>query len=175
MQPGLRPLHATLTRHLLPCARAAPRPLCKRVPTFKPALPPSRPTSLCPHSPTPCSYVHRVGRTGRAGQSGTAISLLGPSDAAFAAELEAMLQASSDGGEEGDGADRQAAAGAAAAAESDSSSDDDEEGGGGGRRGGAAAGLQPHPRITRAADEGLRYRAEDVARSITKNVIKEAS
>ena len=118
--------------------------------------------------------MHRVGRTGRAGQSGTAISLLAPSDAAFAAELEAMLQATSSSGEQGGDADRQQAAAAAAAAadESDSGSDD-EEGGSGRGRGGAAAGLQPHPRLTKKGVEGLRYRAEDVARSITKNVIKE--
>ena len=35
--------------------------------------------------------------------------------------------------------------------------------------------LQPFPRITRAAIEALRYRAEDIARSLTKTVIKEVS
>lgn len=119
------------------------------------------------------SYVHRVGRTGRAGQSGTAISLLAPSDAAFAAELEAMLQASSSAGEEGADAERQQAVAAAAVADDSDSSSDDEDGGSGRGRGGAAAGLQPHPRLTKKGVEGLRYRAEDVARSITKNVIKE--
>ena len=117
--------------------------------------------------------MHRVGRTGRAGQSGTAISLLAPSDAAFAAELEAMLQASSSAEEEGADAERQQAAAAAAQAGDSDSSSDDEEGGSGRGRGGAAAGLQPHPRLTKKGVEGLRYRAEDVARSITKNVIKE--
>ena len=36
-----------------------------------------------------------------------------------------------------------------------------------------ASALQPFPRITRAAIEALRYRAEDIARSLTKTVIKE--
>lgn len=39
----------------------------------------------------------------------------------------------------------------------------------------AAAALGPFPRITRAATEALRYRAEDIARSLTKTVIKEVS
>ncbi len=114
-----------------------------------------------------------MGRTGRAGQSGTAISLLAPSDAAFAAELEAMLQATSSSGEQGGDAERQQAAAAAAAAADESDSGSDDEGGSGHGRGSAASGLQPHPRLTKKGVEGLRYRAEDVARSITKNVIKE--
>lgn len=39
----------------------------------------------------------------------------------------------------------------------------------------APAALPPFPRITRAATEALRYRAEDIARSLTKAVIKEVS
>lgn len=122
-------------------------------------------------------YVHRVGRTGRAGQAGTAISLLAPSDAPLAAELTAMLRDSGGGEAGGDHPAAAAAAGGAAAAAATQGQDSEEEeeeerrqAGGGG----AAAGLQPHQRLTKAAVEGLRYRAEDVARSITKNVIKEA-
>ncbi len=37
----------------------------------------------------------------------------------------------------------------------------------------AASPLAPFPRITRAAVEALRYRAEDVARALTKNVIRD--
>lgn len=37
------------------------------------------------------TYVHRVGRTGRAGQSGTAVSLLSPGDATLAKQLEDAL------------------------------------------------------------------------------------
>ena len=37
----------------------------------------------------------------------------------------------------------------------------------------APGALRPFPRITRAATEALRYRAEDIARSLTKTVIKE--
>ena len=115
-----------------------------------------------------------MGRTGRAGESGTAISLLAPSDAELADELSAMLAATTSGGGGGDA--QQAAAAAGAAAESDT--DDDEaaaaRAAGTSTSGGPAGGLQPHQRLTKAAVEGLRYRAEDVARSITRNVIKEA-
>ena len=37
-------------------------------------------------------YVHRIGRTGRAGKSGTAISFLSEEDAPFLAEIEALIQ-----------------------------------------------------------------------------------
>jgi len=36
------------------------------------------------------------------------------------------------------------------------------------------AGLRPFERLTKASVEGLRYRAEDIARSLTKSCIKEA-
>ena len=39
--------------------------------------------------------------------------------------------------------------------------------------GGAQAGLRPFERLTKASVEGLRYRAEDIARSLTKSAIKE--
>jgi ATP-dependent RNA helicase DDX56/DBP9 len=119
--------------------------------------------------PDACRYVHRVGRTGRAGESGTAISLLAPSDAAFAAELAAMLRFGGEGQQAAVAAGPAAAAAAAVAAESDSEEEEERR-----RAGGAAAGLQPHSRLTSMAVEGLRYRAEDVARSITRNVIREA-
>ncbi|KAL4423346.1 hypothetical protein ABPG77_006141 [Micractinium sp. CCAP 211/92] len=113
-------------------------------------------------------YVHRVGRTGRAGESGAAITLLGPSDSAFAAELAAMLHSS------GNQQQQQQQPARSAQADGDSSDSSDSEGEEGAGAGGAAAGLQRYQRLTKAAVEGLRYRAEDVARSITKNVIKEA-
>ena len=37
------------------------------------------------------TYVHRVGRTGRAGQQGTAVTLLSPRDATLANEVEEAL------------------------------------------------------------------------------------
>eukprot|EP00887_Chlorella_sp_A99_P008058 scaffold12.g8058.t1 len=110
-------------------------------------------------------YVHRVGRTGRAGQAGTAVTLLAPHDAPLAAQLEAALAGG--GGGAGSAASGKGTAGA-------------EQGQGPGADGGpeakkgAAAALAPYPHVTRAAVDALRYRAEDVARSITKNVIKEA-
>ncbi len=110
-----------------------------------------------------------MGRTGRAGESGAAITLLGPSDSAFAAELAAMLHSS------GNQQQQQQPPARSAQADGDSSDSSDSEGEEGAGAGGAAAGLQRYQRLTKAAVEGLRYRAEDVARSITRNVIKEVS
>ena len=98
-------------------------------------------------------YVHRVGRTGRAGQSGAAISLIAPSDVSFAQELELAL----DGGSA-------VAAGAEEEKEDEQQQQQENE----------TKALKAYDRITTAAVQALRYRAEDVARSITKNVIKEA-
>ena len=39
----------------------------------------------------------------------------------------------------------------------------------------ASAGIQPFTRLTKAAVEALRYRGEDIARSVTKSVVKEVS
>eukprot|EP00891_Asterochloris_glomerata_P006955 jgi/Astpho2/6955/e_gw1.00107.46.1_t len=85
-------------------------------------------------------YVHRVGRTGRAGQTGEAITLVAPEEGAFAEELSASL------------------------------------GGANAEHGTAdlGAGLPSYPRLTKEAINALRYRGEDVARSLTKTVIKEA-
>jgi ATP-dependent RNA helicase DDX56/DBP9 len=101
-----------------------------------------------------------VGRTGRAGSSGTALTLVGPEDSALAAEFEAALAAASGSGGAADAA--------AAAPPSDAGGEE-------AAAEAAAAALKPYTRLTRAAVEGLRYRAEDVARSITRPVIKEAS
>lgn len=48
-------------------------------------------TLTCPKAGFSCSYVHRVGRTGRAGKFGTAVSLFCPEDTAFEAELARQL------------------------------------------------------------------------------------
>lgn len=118
-------------------------------------------------------YVHRVGRTGRGGDIGTAITLFGPKDAAFHAELAAALhdppgaKAPSAGKGEGDAADA-ANSDAAVAAAGPSSSGEQQQ---------VAAELEvlrPFTRLSKAQLEALRYRGEDVARSITRNVIKEA-
>ena len=106
-------------------------------------------------SPIVClvqAYVHRVGRTGRAGQAGTAITLLGAGDAALEAALQRQLgpspaqQGSAERGAPG-------APGSTGAP--------------------AAPGLAPFGRLTRAAVEALRYRAEDIARSLTRSAVKE--
>lgn len=90
-----------------------------------------------PHSVA--AYTHRVGRTGRAGHAGVAVTLCSDGDADMLRQLDAHVIAT----------------GAA-------SSHD------------APPGMQPLPRLTASAVEALRYRAEDVARSITKLSIKEA-
>lgn len=98
-------------------------------------------------------YVHRVGRTGRAGKSGTAITFFAPSEAGFAAELHAALSASSS-------LPKNVADDKEQEEQPENATDNNV--------------LQPFKHLTKEAVEGLRYRSEDVARSITKNVIKEA-
>mmetsp|Transcript_21210 Transcript_21210/g.63839 ORF Transcript_21210/g.63839 Transcript_21210/m.63839 type:complete len:639 (-) Transcript_21210:2475-4391(-) len=105
--------------------------------------------------PTVEAYVHRVGRTGRAGAPGAAVSLLSPMDAALTAQLAAALSDA-----------RPAVQGATTTAD-DSPAD-------GGDGGGLQPALQPFTRLTPAAIEALRYRGEDIARSLTKAVVKEA-
>lgn len=127
-------------------------------------------------------YVHRVGRTGRAGQSGIAITLVSPSEKPLFESLvrlgmlskQAPTGSMTRGGGEGaltryDGASKHKM--------------EAEEDDGGVRLGRekdseenelAAKLVKDFEGITTTAVEGLRYRAEDVARSITKNVIREA-
>ncbi|CAH9102043.1 unnamed protein product [Cuscuta epithymum] len=80
-------------------------------------------------------YVHRVGRTGRAYNTGASVSLVSPEDAEILQEVRSLL---------GENVD------------SDSNF------------------IAPFPLLTKNAVESLRYRAEDVARSVTKIAIKEA-
>ncbi len=63
----------------------------------------------------------------------------------------------------------------AARPETDAGPADDAADGGEAAAAQAASPLAPFPRITRAAVEALRYRAEDVARALTKNVIREVN
>ena len=77
-------------------------------------------------------YIHRVGRTGRAGSSGTAISISRSEDGDLIEQIDSVITSEGKGG------------------------------------------VQAFDRISKAAVESLRYRAEDVAKSITKSVIREA-
>ncbi|KAK9849492.1 hypothetical protein WJX84_000973 [Apatococcus fuscideae] len=107
-------------------------------------------------------YVHRVGRTGRAGQSGTALTLFTPEDRKLQTELEASLAGQ--------------AAPHAAASNGDENAVDPQNTIGAMPSGGLASqeGLGPFSTLKPAALDALRYRAEDVARSLTKTVIQEA-
>ncbi|GBF89331.1 DEAD-box ATP-dependent RNA helicase [Raphidocelis subcapitata] len=137
---------------------------------------------------TVAGYVHRVGRTGRAGQSGAALTLLTPPDlppplaaaaaarglakrapAAAAASdcFGAQLLAALDSEARARAAPEAAAGGGGD--EEDSGSDGEGEGGGG-----EAGPLPLFPRLTSAAVEGLRYRGEDVLRGISRAAVKEA-
>jgi hypothetical protein len=76
-------------------------------------------------------YVHRVGRTGRAGQSGLALTLFTPQDDEFREQLQQALQVqqqSAAAAVGGPGAD-----GSSSSSSSDDDSSDVEEEGGGGR------------------------------------------
>jgi ATP-dependent RNA helicase DDX56/DBP9 len=83
--------------------------------------------------PSVPGYVHRVGRTGRGGEAGTAVSLFSaPYDDEMRDNIKENLQRTQ------------------------------------------KLDLKTFDKVTKVAVEGLRYRAEDVARSITKSVIREA-
>lgn len=85
---------------------------------------------------TPSTYVHRIGRTGRAQSTGASVSLVSPEEENLFKEIEDMLNGGNDSGK--------------------------------------TKHIVPFPLITKEAIESLRYRAEDVARGVTKVAIKEA-
>ena len=90
-------------------------------------------------------YIHRVGRTGRAGSKGICISLVTQGDNAFLESLEEKL---------GGADDVSAAADAAEGEEKDF--------------------IQPFAKLTSTLADSLRYRAEDVFRAVTRSAIQEA-
>ncbi|GIL46760.1 hypothetical protein Vafri_3662 [Volvox africanus] len=130
-------------------------------------------------------YVHRVGRTGRAGESGTAISFFAPGDEAFRQQLAEMLQQQQ---QHDNAAAKELREPGFRPDDDDDDEDEDQEDGnniakggdGQGRkrgRGAAAAAadaFRPYGRLSKAQVEALRYRGEDVARGITKSVVREA-
>ena len=119
---------------------------------------------------------------GRAGESGMALTLFSPEDSAFRSELESALGKDSkapssqgqqqQGGEPSEDSSGEEEEGGGAG--DPSTSGRGEEGGKGGRGAKHAPALKAFVRLTRAQLEALRYRGEDVGRSITKKVVKEA-
>lgn len=108
-------------------------------------------------------YIHRVGRTGRAGQAGVAITLFTPNDRLFREELYKALV----GKETITSPD----------ANHDNEEEDDEDDGGEGgegHRGSRGGPLRTFGRLPQNQVEALRYRGEDIAKSITRKVIREA-
>ncbi|CAM6090316.1 unnamed protein product [Calypogeia fissa] len=85
---------------------------------------------------TAAGYVHRIGRTGRAGNSGISVSLVSPEEEGVMYQIEELLDGSSERKD--------------------------------------TKNLAPFPLLTTAAIESLRYRAEDVARTVTKIAVREA-
>ncbi|KDD72208.1 hypothetical protein H632_c3697p0, partial [Helicosporidium sp. ATCC 50920] len=102
------------------------------------------------------SYVHRVGRTGRGGETGMALTLVGPGDADFEVALERCLALAQPAGAE---AGREADAKVAALAKPSNF---------------GVLGLQRFEALPQKSIKALRYRAEDVFRSLTRNVVREA-
>ncbi|KAI3903465.1 hypothetical protein MKW98_032119 [Papaver atlanticum] len=83
-------------------------------------------------------YVHRIGRTGRAYNTGASVSLVSEDEMEVFEEIKASL------GEE----------------------EDDSKG--------SSNFIAPFPLLTKNAVESLRYRAEDVAKSVTKIAVRES-
>jgi ATP-dependent RNA helicase DDX56/DBP9 len=103
------------------------------------------------------AYQHRVGRTGRAGATGVAITFFGPSDEeAYHVLLKGY-------------ADAAAVAKAAEAKEEDDDEEEDER-----EEEDVDDFLKPFERLPKEATEALRYRAEDTLRSISKSAVKDA-
>ncbi|XP_019182884.1 PREDICTED: DEAD-box ATP-dependent RNA helicase 16 [Ipomoea nil] len=84
---------------------------------------------------TAAGYVHRIGRTGRAYNTGASVSLVSPEEAEIIQEVKSLL-GENDGNESNF--------------------------------------IAPFPLLTKNAVESLRYRAEDVARSVTKVAVRES-
>lgn len=86
--------------------------------------------------PSSSGYVHRIGRTGRAYNTGASVSLVSPEEMEVFEEIKAML--------------------------GDVETQD------------SPKFIAPFPLLTKNAVESLRYRAEDVAKSVTKIAIRES-
>ncbi|KAF3320475.1 DEAD-box ATP-dependent RNA helicase 16 [Carex littledalei] len=84
---------------------------------------------------TAAGYVHRVGRTGRAHNTGTSVSLISPEEEEILEEIKSVLEA------------------------------DKKE---------LSEIIAPFPLLNKNAVESLRYRAQDVARSVTSRDVQDA-
>ncbi|XP_058069685.1 DEAD-box ATP-dependent RNA helicase 16 [Magnolia sinica] len=85
---------------------------------------------------SPAGYVHRIGRTGRAYNTGASVSIVSPDEMEVFEEVKSML--------------------------GDAEHPDSQKF------------IAPFPLLTKNAVESLRYRAEDVAKSVTKIAIRES-
>ena len=157
-------------------------------------------------------YVHRLGRTGRAGEAGVGISLIGAQDKALAARIERVLsgkpveedkeeeeekgvaaEPAASGEEAGDGeaaevaeeAEKVDATEAADAAEATEAAETAQTPSTQASSGAATPPPPPpapttfeffkeYEALTKPALDALRYRASDVARSITRSTVAEA-
>lgn len=84
----------------------------------------------------PAGYIHRIGRTGRAHNTGASVSLVSPEDAEVFEEIKILL------------------------------GDDENQD--------TSSHISPFPLLTKKAVEFFRYRAEDVAKSVTKVAVRES-
>ncbi|XP_024367407.1 DEAD-box ATP-dependent RNA helicase 16 [Physcomitrium patens] len=87
---------------------------------------------------TVAGYIHRIGRTGRAGNAGISLSLVPPEDEEILKQIKVELSGVDEGQQNN------------------------------------KALISPFPLLSKTAVESLRYRAEDVMRSVTKIAVREA-
>lgn len=122
--------------------------------------------------PSIATYVHRVGRTGRAGAPGAAVTLASPKDAELVRQLEEALKDHSSAASEG--RQQEEATGLTDSADCPKVGEEQPALEQPDAEMAQGSGLKPFDRLTPVAIEALRYRGEDISRGLTKTVIREA-